>query len=50
MKLTKSRMREVARKLRPDWSDEQFDAHWQDFAKLKVAVERGRRKQKKKAK
>lgn len=38
-------MREVARELRPDWSDEQFEAHWEDFARLKKSVERGRRKQ-----
>lgn len=45
MKLTESVMREVARELKPTWSDEQFEAHWQNFLNLKASVARGRRKQ-----
>jgi hypothetical protein len=40
----KATMREVSRELRPDWSDEQFEAHWEDYVKLRWAVARGRRK------
>lgn len=29
--MTKAEWREVARRLRPDWTDEQFEAAWQEF-------------------
>lgn len=41
----KETMREVARELRPDWTDEQFNAHWDDYVRLRWSVARGRRKQ-----
>ena len=43
-------MRAVAKLLAPTWSDEQFEARWQEFIRLKFAVARGRRKQAKKSK
>lgn len=41
----KETMREVSRELRPDWTDEQFDAHWDAYVKMRWSVARGRRKQ-----
>jgi hypothetical protein len=38
-------MRRIAAELQPTWSDEQFDAHWLAFIKLRQSVSRGRRKQ-----
>ncbi len=37
-------MREVARELRPDWTNEQFEAHWESYINLRWSVARGRRK------
>ena len=31
----KEEWRLVARRLRPDWSDEEFDRHWEDFQRDK---------------
>ncbi len=31
----KDEWREVARKLRPDWTDEEFEAAWLEFCALK---------------
>lgn len=42
--INKRTMREVARDLTPSWSNEQFDAHWEEFIVLKKSVLRGRRK------
>ena len=41
----KETMREVSRELRPDWTDEQFEAHWESYVRLRWSVARGRRKQ-----
>lgn len=35
--LDKEEMRLVSRRLRPDWSDEQFDEMWDDFLAMKAA-------------
>ncbi len=42
--IDKDTMFEVCRELRLSWSEEQLDAHWEDFMQLKKSVERGRRK------
>lgn len=34
--LDKEEMRLVSRKLRPDWTDEQFDEMWADFCAMKA--------------
>lgn len=41
-------IREIAHEFKPTWSDEQFEAHWNAFTKLKTSVARGRRKKIKK--
>lgn len=36
---SKDEWRDVVRALRPDWSDDQFEAKWREFAAMKRARE-----------